>query len=351
VPSSLLQRAVSLLLTFALLAGSLTSQEITFSSNVKVVNVLATVREKNGNIVHHLTKDDFLLHEDGRPQQIRYFSQDTDLPLTIGLLVDTSLSQQNVLAEERAASHAFLNNMLRDQRLLADGSSSQADRAFVIQFDFEVELLQDVTSSRRELEAALDELTIPAADRRWGRARGGRSGGRRMPTGGGRGGTGIGTLLYDAVYLGAREVMSPQSGRKALIILSDGEDHGSKLSLEEGVEAAQRADTIIYTILFTDDDDGFVIRLGGRRSGREGKKVLQEMAKATGGRAFEVSRRMTIRQIYAQIEEELRNQYSLGYSSDRPDAGEGYRKISVTTRRKDLQVQARDGYYADRQAK
>jgi VWFA-related protein len=137
-------------------------------------------------------------------------------------------------------------------------------------------------------------------------------------------------------------------GRKALIILTDGEDYGSKLSLEQGVEAAQRGDTVVYSILYTDQDDTLLGRLAG--NGR-GKSVLEKISKETGGRMFEVSRRLTIRQIYAQIEEELRNQYSLGYSSDRPDSTGAYRKIAVKTRRKDLIVQSRDGYYPDRQAK
>ncbi|HUS18161.1 MAG TPA: VWA domain-containing protein [Terriglobales bacterium] len=353
------QKALSLALSIALSAPALPSQEPqepTYSSNVRVVNVLATVREKGGAIVHDLTKNDFLLTEDGRLQNIKYFSQVVDQPLTIGLLVDTSLSQQNVLPEERAASYAFLNSMLRDAALLADSTRRDPDQAFLIHFDFEVELLQDLTSSHRQLETALDELGIPSQDRVWRRNFQRRRGGG--PRGGGgprRGGGGMGTLLYDAVYLAAHDVIAPVQGRKALIILSDGEDHGSKMSLEESVEAAQRADTVVYSILFSENSGNIFDRMakGGTLIGGagDGKKVLEKISKETGGRMFEVSRKLPIRQIYAQIEEELRNQYSLGYSSDRQDDSISYRKISVTTRRKNLIVQARDGYYPNRQMK
>jgi VWFA-related protein len=359
------QKALSLLVAISLLTGTLPGQEVTISTNVKVVNVLATVREKNGTIVRDLKKEDFQLEEDGRPQTIRYFSQESDLPLTLGLLVDTSLSQRNVLEAERTASFSFLNNMLREAQ----------DQAFVIHFDFEVELLQDLTGSRPKLEAALDLLETPENPtrrnysrnfgnnfqwpggsvqfpRRGGGRRGGQRGGQR---GGGQrgGGSGIGTLLYDAVYLGAHDIMQPQKGRKALIILSDGEDYGSQLSLATGVEAAQRADTIVYSILFTDDGGGFLGRLaGGTSSSRgHGKQVLERISKETGGRMFEVSKKLTIGQIYEQIEEELRNQYSLGYSSDQPADSMAYRKIAVRTRQKNLIVQSRDGYYPGQQMK
>ncbi|MEO6120145.1 MAG: VWA domain-containing protein [Terriglobales bacterium] len=348
------RRSLALLLVVTLLGATLPSQEATFSSNVKVVNVLATVRAKNGAMVCDLKKEDFELKEDGRPQTIRYFSQESDLPLTLGLLVDTSLSQRNVLDEERTASFSFLNNLLREDK----------DQAFVIHFDFEVELLQDLTSSRQKLEAALNLLEIPErprpnfrrnfatpADTNFQRPGRQRRGGQR-----GGGGGGIGTLLYDAVFLASHDVMKPQRGRKALIILSDGQDYGSQLSLQEGVEAAQRSDTVVYSILFTDGGGGFLGRLAGggpliTAGGSNGKKVLQRISQETGGRMFEVSRKLSIAQIYAQIEEELRNQYSLGYSSDQPAEGTAYRKITLQSRQKDLIVQTRDGYYPHQQLK
>jgi VWFA-related protein len=328
----------------------------TFSSNVKVVNVPATVRDNKGHIVSTLTKDDFVVEEDGKPQTIRYFARETDLPLTLGLLVDTSLSQINVLAAERRASNAFLDRMLREDR----------DDAFVINFDFDVTLLQDLTSSREKLRAALDDVHAPSMyDRpRWGGGRGG-SGGPVGTSGGGhrRGG---GTLFYDAVFLASDDLMKKQQGRKALIVLTDGDDRGSRETLEQAVEAAQRADTIVYSILFTDPDGpghftgGFGGPWGGRHGGwggsrlpmplgNDGKKVLEKISRETGGRMFEVSKKEPIEKIYAQIEEELRNQYSLGFTPQRPaDAPVSYHKLHVATKQKDLKVQARAGYYGDR---
>jgi VWFA-related protein len=323
-------------------------QDTTFSTDVKVVNVLATVRDKQGKIVANLNKDDFTLEEDERAQTIRYFSRETNLPLTLGLLVDTSMSQRRVLGAERSASYTFLDQVLREDK----------DMAFVIHFDREVELLRDLTSSRKDLQAALTQLEMPAGDRGGGSPQGSR--GRR----------GGGTMLYDAVLLASDELMKKQKGRKAVIVLSDGVDTGSKVSLARAIEAAQRADTLVYAILFADEQaygrggmgggpgmgrhgryGGGPYGGGGRRypqSRPDGKKILQQMAKETGGGFFEVSKKQPIEQIYDRIQEELRSQYSLGYTPERPDATSGFRKIRVTAKTKGLIVQARDGYYADR---
>ncbi len=208
----------------------------------KLVNVLATVRDKHGAIVRNLTKDDFVLLEDGHPQAIQYFSQDSNLPLTLGLLVDTSMSQRTVLGDERTASYTFLDHMLHEDK----------DKAFLIHFDREVELLQDLTSSREKLESSLRLLDMSREDNSHGsggpRSRGGGGGG------GSRGGMGAGTLLYDAVYLASNELMKKQQGRKAVIILSDGVDRGSKESLADAIESAQRADTLVYSILFSGEE-------------------------------------------------------------------------------------------------
>ncbi len=323
---------------------------------VKVVNVLATVRDKHGKTIANLTKDDFALSEDGKPQTITYFTRETDLPLRLGLLVDTSLSQRRVLEEERTASYSFLDHLLRVDK----------DLAFVIHFDREVELLQEFTPSRPKLQAALQLLQTPQSDRGYGGGSGGSGGGSGGGGGYGGGGSrgqhqrGAGTLLYDAVYLASNELMSKQQGRKALIILSDGVDHGSKETLATAIEVAQRADTVVYSILFK-DDEGYGSRGGwsggggpmggGRRGGRgpqqerpDGKKILEQISKETGGRLFEVSKKETVEKIYSEIEEELRNQYSLGYPVDKA-AGAGYHRLQVTTKQKDLIVQARDGYY------
>jgi VWFA-related protein len=319
---------------------------------VKTVSVFATVRDKHGKIVPNLTKDDFELQEDGRPQTINYFAKESDLPLRLGLLVDTSLSQRKVLEEERSASFSFLEKLMRENK----------DLAFVVHFDKEVELLQEFTGSRPKLQAALQSLQTPQSDS--GGGAGGRGGGGYGGGGGGGGGRGSGhrgggTLLYDSIYLAADELMSKQQGRKALVILSDGVDHGSKVSLRTAIETAQRADTMVYSILFKDEEGyghppgGMMGPHGGGHHGGgypreerpDGEKILQQISKETGGRLFKVSKKETVDKIYAQIEEELRNQYSLGYTPEK-NTEAGYHKIVLTTKEKELVVQARDGYYS-----
>src|SRR5216684_1799113 len=336
----------------------------TVSVQVKVVNVFATARDKHGKIVNGLAKDDFTLTEDGRPQGIRYFARETDLPLTLGLLVDTSMSQRRVLGQERSASQSFLNQMVREDQ----------DKAFVIHFDRDVELLQDLTSSHEKLESALQSLAAPQFNRTsGGNSPGGRGGsdpnsGRGPGRGSGRR-QGGGTTLYDAVYLASDELMQKQQGRKALVVLSDGVDTGSKESLEEAIESAQRANTVVYSILFKDDEaygngggfgrtgisipgmGGPGVRGGGRypEQHADGKKILERISKETGGRLFEVSKKEPVDQIYSQIQEELRNQYSLGYTPDRGTGAEsGYHKIQVAAKQRDVVVQAREGYYGDK---
>jgi VWFA-related protein len=324
------------------------AQDTTFSTDVKVVNVLATVRNKQGQIAQNLNRDDFTLEEDGRPQTIRYFSKETDLPLTLGLLIDTSMSQRRVLGQERNASNRFLDQVLREDK----------DMAFVIHFDREVELLQDLTSSRKTLETALTDLETPQRGGGGGRQGYPGGGGGGYPRGGHHGG---GTMLYDAVLLASDELMKKQHGRKALIILSDGVDTGSKTSLTSAIASAQHTDTLVYSILFADEEGygrggGFggggrgMGRRGGYPGGRypqnrpDGKKVLQQISKETGGGFFEVSKKQPIEQIYSRLQEELRNQYSLGYTPDKAETG--FRKITLAVKQKGLVVQARDGYYA-----
>ena len=328
--------------------------------DVKTVSVLATVRDKKGKIVSNLTKDDFALDEDGRPQTINYFAHESDLPLRLGLLVDTSLSQRRVLDQERTASYSFLDHLLRQDK----------DLAFIIHFDHEVELLQEFTPERPKLQAALQALQTPQFSGGGGNNGGGSNGGGSGGNGGGggsrsHGSHGAGTLLYDAIFLASDELMSKQQGRKALIILSDGVDHGSKETMAEAIATAQRSDTIIYSILFADDEDSAYQRpggfgmggrggMGGGRGGGsrypqqeqrpDGKKILEQISKETGGRLFKVSKKETVDAIYAQIEEELRNQYSLAYTPDKGNTV-GYHKIHLVAKPKDLTVQTRDGYY------
>src|SRR5277367_5777326 len=364
--------AAALCAVMLLLAGApLRSQQQgpTISVNVKLVSMFATVRDKHGALIRNLTKDDFVLQQDGHPQAITYFAPDSDLPLTLGLLVDTSGSQRRVLDQERDASHAFIDHLLREDK----------DKAFVIHFDREVELLQDLTSSRQKLEASLDQLGRPQFSQTGsGGSSGSDPGNGGSGGGGGRGshggyGGGGGTLLYDAVYLASDDLMKKQQGRKAIVVLTDGVDHGSKETLRDAIETAQRADTLVYSILFADKEGygngggyggyggGHTGGLGGggiggggghRRQPQEsrpdGKKILQQLSKETGGRFFEVTKKETIDQIYAEIDEELRNQYALGYTPDKTDAAVGYHKIQLTAKQKDATVQTREGFYIDR---
>lgn len=329
--------------------------------DVNLVAMLATVRDKHGKLINSLTKDDFALQQDGHAQTIKYFDKETNLPLTLGLLVDTSLSQRRVLDQEKAASRTFVDHVLREDR----------DKAFLIHFDREVELLQELTNSRQKLEAALEQVGAPQFSQT--SSSGGANdpdndGGGRGGRGGGRGMHGGGTVLYDAIYLASDEVMKKQPGRKAVIVLTDGVDRGSKVSLQEAIATAQRADTEVYSILFADkegsgdhDHGGFGgPRIGGGGMGRggggyprrteesrpDGKKILEQISRETGGRFFEVTKKQTVDQIYTEIDEELRNQYSLGYTPEKADATSGYHKIQLTVKQKDLIVQTREGYYA-----
>ena len=349
-------------------------QAPTFSTDVKVVNVFATVRDKDGKVVPDLTRDDFNLLEDGRPQKIQYFSRQSDLPLTLGLLVDTSMSERRMLGTERDASYSFLEKVLRPA----------SDKAFLIHFDHEVELLQDLTSSRERLEKALALIDRPSwkdnndpsgtgssngnPSGGWGGGGGGRGGYGRH--GGGGGSHGGGTAFYDAIYLAADDLLKKQTGRKALIMLTDGEDNASKVSLPEAIRTAQRADALGYAVRIADDEQPFNRGFGGPGMGRhgggmgrgggggpygrfpgaerpDGKKILQQISRETGGAYFEVSKKKSVDQIYSEIEEELRNQYSIGYTPDRALSEGGYRKIQVTVKGKKYTVQARDGYYAE----
>lgn len=370
----------------AALAVPVAAQQVpTYSVDVKVVNVLATVRDKQGKIVNNLSPNDFTLEEDGRSQTIRYFTRETDLPLTLGLLVDTSFSVRRELDKERSASGTFVDQVVREGK----------DAAFLIHFDREVELLQDVTSSRQKMHDGLALLKVqePQQDNNGGSQggggnRGGGSAGGGYPGGGypgggypgggrypgsgggpGQGGHhGGGTLLYDSVYLASDELMQKRDGRKALIILSDGDDRGSRMPLERAIESAQRANTIVYSIYFQGEQGGGFERRGGMDGGMggpwgrhggggyprnpqpqqprtDGKKILERISKETGGRLFQVSKKETLDDIYQQIQDELRNQYNLGYTPDRTRGGSEYRKIQLATKQKEFVVQARDGYY------
>lgn len=307
-----------------------------YSSGVNAVNVLVTVRDKQGRAVANLTKDDFSLEEDGRPQVIQYFARQIDAPLKLGLLVETSGNARGNLDAERRGCHKFVDQALREG----------PDQAFLIHFDTQVELLQDLTSSHQELGKALDGLSLPVEPPSEKPGRGER-GHRRTAVN-------PGAMLYDAVYLASDEMLRKEQGRKVLILFSGGEDRGSKVSLSEAIEAAQRADVQIFSIRFA-DPGGLgrpTVGIGPigtgypRRAGpdpEEAREVLQRISSETGGAFFETSG-SGLDKTFARIEDELRNQYSLGYSSDQH--GAGYRLIKVTVKRKNLEVRAREGYYA-----
>ena len=307
------QFAIASILLLPIAAQTPKQDEPTFSTDVKVVNILATVRTKSGQFINDLTKDDFALTENKRPEDIRYFSRESDLPLTIGLMVDTSMSQARVLESERSASFQFVDQVLREGK----------DKVFVTQFDMAVMTRQKPTSSRRDLEQSLPYVDTPSKNELQAQ----------------RGG---GTLLFDAVVKASREIMSSQQNRKAMIILSDGGDNGSDETLTSAIEAAQRADTIIYSILFSD------ATYYGGFGDPEGKTYMQRLAKETGGSFFEVSKKQSIGQIFGIIEQELRSQYNLGFVSDQPVRISEFRNLQLTAKRKDLVVQARDRYWAQR---
>jgi VWFA-related protein len=278
-------------------------QDPTFRSDVKVVSILANVLTKDGQLVHDLTKDEFRVLENGRPQEIRYFSRDSDLPLTIGLMVDTSMSQVHVMEAERAASFRFLDRMLRP-----------ADKVFVMQFDLNIKTPQPLTSDRESIRKALAFVDTPTRGELYSQMGGG-------------------TLLFDAVIDASRDIMTKQQGRKALIIMSDGGENGSEGTLSETIDAAHKSDTLIYSILF---------------GGTEGRANLQRMSKETGGGYFEVTKKFGIDAVFDAIQEELRSQYNLGYVSDVPVRISEFRKLQLTTTRKGLAVQAREKYWAQR---
>jgi len=282
--------------------------------DVSIVNLLCSVRDGKGRFISNLEKSDFDLREDGKPQQVLYFSRETKLPLTLGLLVDSSVSQGNLIVQEQRAAGDFLQQVIGKQ-----------DDAFLMSFDVNIDLLQDLTGSVDFLRRALDDIRVNGG--------GGMSG--PFPTSGG------GTHLFDAVYLASTEVLKKEVGRKAIILITDGQDQGSKLSRQEAIRAAQKVDTIIYGILFV---DRAFYGYGG--FGYSGESTLKEMSEETGGRVFQARNDKELNAAFNQISDELRNQYSLGYSPSNAARDGSYRKIDVKVHQSGLRVQARKGYYA-----
>jgi VWFA-related protein len=294
--------------------------ELTIKVEVDVVNILCSVRNKQGGLVSTLGKDDFLVSEEGKPQEVKYFARETDLPLTIGLLVDVSRSQERLIETERDAAAQFFSAVLR-----------QKDLAFLISFGSEAELLQDFTGSARLLRQALGGLRLNAGV---GGIQPGPVPTMSQPRG---------TVLYDSVYLAAREKLRGEVGRKAIVLITDGVDMGSRLKLEDALEAAQKADAIIYSIYYVDPSAYYRRGFG---FGGVSDAALRKLSEETGGRLFRVSKNNPLPAIFEEIQKEMRSQYALGYTPANPAKDGAFRRLDVKTRQKDLKVQARKGYYA-----
>ena len=278
-----------------------------------VVNVFATVRDHHNDIITDLTKDDFKIYEDGTEQKVAYFSKEVNLPITLALLMDTSYSMHNILVAEQDAASRFAHEVMRKK-----------DEALVISFDTDINLLADFTEDPNVLDRAIHRATINVD------ASGiGGTGGTVQSHGGG-------TDLYDAIYLACHDELTNEAGRKAIVLLTDAEDTGSKLSLGEAVEAAQRADAVIHVILITDS---------GETEGY-GPGVASRMTSDTGGRVINVRNNNGLEKAFDVISEELRSQYVLGYYPSNPKHDGTFRRIRVDVDRPDLKILARKGYYA-----
>jgi VWFA-related protein len=304
-------------------AACFAQEEPTIKVDVNLVNVLCSVRNKSNGLVGNLEKGDFQIFEDGKQQEIKYFTRETDLPLTIGMLVDTSASQRRLVDDERRAAYQFFSKVLRKK-----------DLAFLIQFGAEAELLQDETNSPRLLQEGLNQLhmSVPVGGLHPG----------PVPTQQSQ----AGTILFDAVYLATTEKLVTETGRKTLVLITDGVDTGSKISRDKSIESAQKADTIIYSIDYEDPSaygGGFgTIRIGGG----QGEGDLRRMSSETGGRVFKVDRHNSLDDIFRDLQDEMRSQYAIGYAPPGGKKDGAYHKIEIRVGNKDYKVQARKGYYA-----
>ncbi len=297
----------------------------TLKVNVELVQLFFNVKDKHGALISNLTKDNFDILEDGKPQTIKYFKAESDLPLTIGILIDTSGSQMRVLGMEQQVGASFLENILRPK-----------DEAFVISFDVDVNLLQDFTNSVSRLRRALNDTKINNGGVSC-------SGGPIGPQGpipcsstGPRG-----TALYDAVYLASHDELSHEVGRKAMVLLTDGEDQGSRLKIKDAIEAAQKADVICYVLLIA--DRGFYGFGGGYSGDTEMKKLTME----TGGRVIDVGNKQDkLRKAFDDIAAELRSQYNIGYTPTNTARDGSFRKVEIKSKPEQYKIQSRSGYYA-----
>jgi VWFA-related protein len=295
----------------------------TLKVNVNVVGLFFNVKDKHGALIPNLTKDDFQVLEDGKPQTIKYFAAESNLPLTLGILIDSSGSQRNVLDMEKQVGGAFLRQILTDK-----------DEAYVIDFNVDATLVQDYTRDVHLLQAAMNKVRINT-----GYATGPipGAGGGPVPTAG----INRGTVLYDAVYLSSHDMLAKEVGRKAMILLTDGEDEGSQYRIQDAIEAAQRADAIVYVLLCA--DRGFY---GSFQMGYSGESEMRKLTEATGGRVINVGNKFDkLREAFDQIAAELRSQYNLGYTPTNTTLDGSYRKIEIKCKQ-NYKIQARAGYYA-----
>jgi VWFA-related protein len=296
----------------------------TLKVNVEVVQLFFNVKDKHGALIANLNKDNFDLFEDGKAQVIKYFKAESDLPLTLGILIDSSGSQMRVLDMEKEVGASFLESTLRSK-----------DEAFVISFDVDINLLQDFTNSVSRLRHALNEAKINTGGVSCSGGPVGPQGPIPCSSSGPRG-----TALYDAVYLASHDEFSHEVGRKAMILLTDGEDQGSKLKIRDAIEAAQKADAICYVLLIA--DRGFY-GFGGYSGDSEMKKLTEE----TGGRMIQVGNKIEkLRQAFDQISQELRSQYNIGYVPTNTIRDGSFRKVEIKPKQHDYKIQARSGYYA-----
>jgi VWFA-related protein len=289
------------------------AQGPTIKAEVTLVNLFATVRDKNKRVITDLKKDNFKVFEDGHEEQIAFFSNDLTMPITLGLLLDTSVSETGNLATIQDSGGRFLRRVLR-----------KGDEAMILSFDVDVDLLSDFTDDKNILQRAINKARIGSADAGGVAGNPGPIGSRQI----------TGTALYDAIYLACAEKLNGEAGRKAIVIVTDADDTGSKVKLEEAIEAAQRTDTVVHILLVIDP------RYGGNPS------VAHKIADDTGGRVIYVKSEKNIEEAFDQISEELRSQYTIGYYPTNTTRDGKFRKIRVEVDNHDMKVLARKGYYA-----
>jgi len=286
-------------------------------SQVNLVNIFATVRDKNKKIVSDLKQEDFSLTEDNQSQKIAFFSKESTLPITLAMLLDTSGSEQFMIGSIQEAGSRFLDRVLR-----------KGDEALVMSFDTDADLLSDFTDDRALLDRAVHRarVNVPGGGMIAGNP--GPIGNQNTP----------GTVLYDAIYLACSEKLNTEAGRKAIIIVTDAQDEGSRVRIEEATESAQRTDTVIHILLVADR------HFGGGNMG-----AARKLSDETGGRVIVVSSEKKLAEAFDEISEELRSQYTLGYYPTNNERDGKFRKIKVETANHDLRVLARKGYYAPKE--